>query len=404
MIEMSSIKPMRVLLLDTGNEWGGGTNSMFELLKRINRNQFDITALFYTNYRKGEASDLQTELAAINIPLKILPIKKQPLWAKFLKEVARGILCFSPTLRKKAIHHIEMAWRIQPRAEQIAQVIRENNFGLLYLNNQPSSNLEGYLAAAMTATPTVQHCRIAATLAPQEARIVNRVASKIICVSKGVMNSLTKHGVRPDLCCVVYNAIDGKQVLPEPVILPPAGQHKLVIGSVGSLIKRKANSHLLQAVARLKKNCAIPLHIVLVGEGPDREALTDIVNKLGLQEDVTFAGFQNTPISWMAAMDIVVLASANEGLPRVILEAMLLAKPVVASDIVGSNELVANNQSGFLYPYGDIEKLTTSLKKLIEEDTLRNQFGKIGRRIVLEKFTIENYVANVESVMGEIIQ
>ena len=402
MKEMSSIKPVRILLLDTGNEWGGGTNSMFELLKRIDRNRFDITALFYTNYRKGEASDLQTELAAINIPLKILPTQKQPLWAKFLKEVARAILCFSSTLRKKAIHHIEMAWRIQPRAEQIAEIIRQDNFGLLYLNNQPSSNLEGYLAAAMTATPTVQHCRIAVTLAPQETKIVNRVACKIICVSRGVMDCLTKHGVRPDLCCVVYNAINGKQALPEPAVLPATAQNKLVVGSIGSLIKRKANSHLLQAIALLKKTGTHPLHVVLVGEGPDRAELTRLVKELGLQDDVTFTGFQNNPMNWMAAMDIVVLASANEGLPRVILEAMLLAKPVVASDIVGSNELVANSQSGFLYPYGDLEKLTMSLKKLIEEDTLRNQFGKAGKQIVLEKFAIENYVANVQSVIEEI--
>ena len=69
---MSSIKPVRVLLLDTGNEWGGGTNNLIEIFKRIDRNRFSVTALFYINYCKGKTSDLQTELTAINIPLKVL--------------------------------------------------------------------------------------------------------------------------------------------------------------------------------------------------------------------------------------------------------------------------------------------------------------------------------------------
>ena len=72
--------PKRVLLLDTGNEWGGGTNSMFELLKRIDRTRFDVTCCFYKDYKKGQSGRLfSEELADIGIPLILLPIRKQPL-------------------------------------------------------------------------------------------------------------------------------------------------------------------------------------------------------------------------------------------------------------------------------------------------------------------------------------
>ena len=403
-MEISDKKPLRVLILDTGKEWGGGTSNLIEIFNRVDRNRFDITALFYTNYPKGSTSNLKTELASINIPLKILPTQKQPLWAKLLKELARGFFCFSATLRTKTIFRIDMIWRILPRAREITEIIRQDNFELLYLNNQPSSNLEGYLAAEMTGIAALQHCQIEVSLNAEEIRIVNRAARKIICVSKGVMDCLIKQGIRPDLCSVVYNAIDDKQVLPISAVLPQVADNKLIIGSVGSLIKRKANSHLLQAVVRLKKSSAIPFHVVLVGEGPDRAALTALVNELGLHDDVTFAGFQNNPMSWIAAMDIMVLASAREGFSLVTLEAMFLGKPVIISDIVGPNELVTNNLNGLLFPYGDIEKLAASLKMLIESDSLRKQYGAAGRQIALEKFTMQKLIDNIESVIEETMQ
>ena len=80
--------PKRILLFDTGNEWGGGTNSMIELLKRIDRTRFAVTACFYHNYRQGD-STLQDALTGIDIPLVILPTRSQPLWAKLAKELAR---------------------------------------------------------------------------------------------------------------------------------------------------------------------------------------------------------------------------------------------------------------------------------------------------------------------------
>ncbi len=93
--------PKRVLLLDTGNEWGGGTNSMFELLKRIDRTRFDVTCCFYKDYKKGQSGRLLSEeLADIGIPLIVLPSRKQPLWAKLAKEVARGLLAWSGRLKE----------------------------------------------------------------------------------------------------------------------------------------------------------------------------------------------------------------------------------------------------------------------------------------------------------------
>lgn len=392
---------IRILLLDTGKEWGGGTNSMIELLKRLDPQRFSVTALFYQDYAKGETSSLGVELKKIGVSLKLLTPRKQPLHIKLLKELVRGLFGFFPSLRSRALHGIERHWRIQPAARQIAQELNAGSYNLLYMNNQPSSNLEGYLAARMCNIPVVQHCRIEATMLPIECDIVNRTARHIICVSQGVYESLIHQGVRKELCSVVHNAIDGKQTLPLPVQLSGIKEDAIVFGSIGSLIERKANHHFLQAAALVKQRTNRRFHLLLLGSGPQRKMLEDLAEKLGIRDEVTFAGFQTQPLPWAARMDVLVLASAKEGLPRVVLEAMLLGKPVIATDIIGSRELVRSDETGFLYPYGDVALLSKHMERLLEEKDLRQAFGAAGKAIVLQDFSIEAYVAGVEKALEQ---
>ncbi len=390
------MNPLRVLLLDTGNEWGGGTNSMIELVKRLDSQRFQVTACFYRNYAKAD-STLERELAAIGVPLRLMPTRRQPLWAKVAKELLRGLLAWHPSWRRRAVFAVERAWRIAPRARALASLLSEGGYDVLYMNNQPASNLEGYLAAAATGVPVIQHCRIEPRLNAFERDIVNRMARRIICVSQGVADALMAQGVRQDLCTVVYNAIDGQQALPPAVDLPGRVPGTPVIGSIGSLIKRKSLDQLLRAVASVERAPA-PL-LLIVGEGPELGALQNLARQLGIEGRVIFAGFQKQPLPWLAAMDIFALPSAQEGLPRVILEAMLLGKPVVASDIVGSRELVVPNETGFLHAYGNEAALAGSLAMLLGAPDLARRFGEAGRERVLREFGIERYVAEVSRLL-----
>lgn len=392
---------IKTLLLDTGKEWGGGTNSMFELLKRIDRDRFEVSAVFYHNYSKGSDSNLRHELAAIGIPLRILPPLRQPLWAKIAKELARGLLGWHRPWRQQAVFAIEMAWRIRPNARRLAVILKQDGYRLLYMNNQPSSNLEGYLAAEMADVPVVQHCRIDASLNPLEISLANRVARRIICVSYGVAESLKNQGIAPDKCTVVCNAIDGAQILPPPVPLPASAARSLVIGTIGSLIARKSVDHLLQAAATLIATDGLPIHLLIVGDGPLRRKLEKLAVVLGMAEHVTFTGFQEAVFPWIAAMDVFVLSSPKEGLPRVILEAMLLGKPVVASNVIGSRELVSDGETGLLYDYGNIEALTARLKELLTDEDKRAVMGAAGRKRVLTEYSIEHYVMEVQKVLME---
>lgn len=399
-------QPAKILLLDTGNEWGGGTNSMFEFLKRVDRSRYEITCCFYKNYSKGKGGRLLSdELADIDIPLIILPPRNQPLWAKLLKEIVRGLLPWSFRLKKMAIHAIDMTWRIRPRATEIGLLLKKGSFDLLYMNNQPSTNLEGYLAAEMTGVPVIQHCRIEPTLLANEIAVVDRIATRIICVSKGVANVFAEQGVTKNRLRIVYNGIDSHITLPLPAKLPPNKtiREAGVVGTVGQLTERKGIMHLLHAVARLKAD-GISVTCIIVGEGPQRANLEITATQLGLQDRVFFVGFHPAPLSWIQIMDVCVLCSSKEGLPRFVLEAMLAGKPVVGSDVVGTRELVVHGETGLLYTYGNVTALTGSLRDLLSNDELRRNMGEAGRKRVAEHYSIETYVAGVMRVFAEVLQ
>lgn len=401
----------RILLLDTGKEWGGGTNSMIELLKRIDRRRFDITALFYRDYRKGSGSTLAAELAAIGIPLHVLAPTEPPWWEKPAKELARAFCFGNRDLIRRAIFAIERRTRIEPMARRIAAEIRAGGFELLYMNNQPGSNVEGYLAAAATGIPAVQHCRIEPQLTPPVIALTKAHAARIICVSDGVRDTLVEAGIGVPPCLTVHNGIDCNQVLPDPAAVAAARAawglpaDAVVVGTVGQLIARKRVADLIQAVADLRRaSPARDLRVVVVGEGREAEPLAKLAASLGIADRVLLTGFDPQPLRLVAAMDIFALCSASEGLPRVILEAMLLQRPVIASSIVGSRELVADNETGLLYPCGDVAALSAALARLADDAALRKRMGLAGARRVREDFSIERYVAGVEGALAEVLE
>ncbi|MEK6656835.1 MAG: glycosyltransferase [Nitrospirota bacterium] len=409
----------KILVLDTGKEWGGGTNSLLELLKRIDKKRYCFTALFYNNYKKGNESDIKTEIEKLDIDFLLLESQGQSSLSKILKEFVRTIFFFSLWLKRYFVFLIDYKFRIEPNAEKIAAILKNKNIDLLYMNNQPSSNLEGILAVKIANIPCIQHSRIGADLNRVEVNAANSYLTKMISVSQGVQEMFVKQGVDAGKCTVVYNGIDPNV---KPAVMPfeirkqwEIEDSEIIIGTVGSLVKRKRIGDLIEAVVKIDewvKDQGLPPNVpiggsrvkcVIVGEGPEREGLQKDILKKGLQNKVILTGFQSDAISYINAMDIFILSSEREGLPRVILEAMLMSKPVIACNIAGPSELVVNGESGFLIPARNPHLLANALFKFIASVDLRNQMGENGRMRALEKFSMESYVNGVNKIFEEVL-
>ena len=392
----------KILILDTGKEWGGGTNSLLELLKRIDKTKYHFTALFYNNYKKGADSDIKSEIEKLGIDFLLLEQKKQPAIAKILKELFRTLFFFSRQLKKYMVFIIDYQFRIKNNAKKIAHTLKDLKIDLLYMNNQPSSNLEGIIASKITGIPALQHSRIETRLNPFEAKAANLWLKKMICVSEGVKNTFVRQGIDAKKCVVVHNGIDPetKPSMPPHEIRKKWGISKddILIGTAGSLIKRKRLNDLIEAISIAANKTGHTIKCIIIGEGPERENLVDLVKRENLHNKVIFTGFQLDAVSYINAMDIFVLTSEKEGLPRVILESMLMGKPVVASNVTGPAEIVVDGETGFLVPVRHPEVFAGCVLKLIEDHELREQMGEKARRRVIENFSIEKYVAGVENV------
>lgn len=396
----------KILILDTGKEWGGGTNSLIELLKRIDKNKYHFTAMFYNNYKRGSDSDIKTEIEKLGVDFLLLEQKKQSLAVKILKELARSLLFFS-SYRKYLVFWIDYHFRIKSDAKDIAEILTRQDINLIYMNNQPSSNVEGIMAAKIVNIPSIQHSRIGADLHRFEVNAVNNWLTRMICVSQGVKEVFIKQGVDASKCEVIYNGIDSniKPFMAASEIRKKWGikDNEILIGTVGSLIKRKRINDLIEALVELREKSDKPFKCMVVGDGPERENLQKEVLQRGLKEEVIFTGFQSDAISYMNAMDIFVLPSEKEGLPRVILEAMLMARPVVACNVTGSSELVIDGETGFLVSVKGTDMLANALLKLVASDDLRRRMGEKSRMSVIERFTIDKYVNGVSNIFEEVL-
>ncbi|MGK3143708.1 glycosyltransferase [Pantoea sp. C2G6] len=403
-----TIDKQKILLLDNGREWGGGTNSMLELLKRIDRQKFDITCCFYHNYSRGNGETIESMLDTLAIPVFFIPQIKPPRRAKIVKEVARALLFFNKKLKKRVIDLIDVRWRVMPNASKINSLLQLGKFDTLYMNNQPSTNVEGYLAARGLGVAVVQHCRIDPLLEPRLVKMVNQDCQAVIAVSQGVNATLLHHGVDADRCFTVANAIDINQPLPDRnevrqrFKLAPT---TFVFGSIGSLILRKSNHHILQALGRFKRaNPDADWKLVIVGAGPELQHLLHLASAEDIQNHVVFTGFQNNALDYLTAFDTFILASRSEGLPRVVLEAMLVNTAVVGSRVVGTAELISHNETGLLFDYGNVVQLTQQLTALWQDAGLRQRLINAAAKRVREHYAIENYVSGVENILQRAVR
>ena len=398
----------KIVLLDNGREWGGGTNSMLELLKRIDREAFDVTCCFYHNYARGNGETIESVLNAIAIPVIFLPQRKQPLWAKLAKEAARALLFFNRSLKKRAVEAIDTRWRVLPNARRLRALLQQGRYKTLYMNNQPSTNVEGYLAARGLDIAVVQHCRIEPQMNARLAKMVNSGADAVIAVSHGVNQTLRASGVAAARCFTVSNAIDIHQPLPDRTAVRQRlalSEETFVFGTIGSLILRKSNHHVLQALGRFKQ--AYPSanwKVILVGDGPEAASLRQLAAKEHILDQVIFTGFQNNPLDYLAAFDLFILASRSEGLPRVVLEAMLVNTAVVGSRVVGTEELIDDHVTGLLFDYGDVAQLTQHLITLWQDTALRQRLTHAAAARVRDQYAIEHYVNGVETLLKSVVR
>jgi glycosyltransferase involved in cell wall biosynthesis len=171
-----------------------------------------------------------------------------------------------------------------------------------------------------------------------------------------------------------------------------------IVLAVARLDKQKGHTFLLEAAAMVPE-----AQFVLVGDGPERGALEAQVATLGLRDRVQFLGYRSDIPELLAACDLFVLPSLYEGLPLSILEAMAAGKPVIATAIGGTDEVIVPDCSGVLVPPADAPVLAAAIKTLLADPSLARRLALAGQARVAAMFSAAQMVRQVTQVYDEIL-
>lgn len=159
-----------------------------------------------------------------------------------------------------------------------------------------------------------------------------------------------------------------------------------VLGNVGSFEERKGQVKLLEAMVQIKGTYP-HIHLILVGDGPDEEKLRSMVRDMDLPDNVSFFPFTPEPVYVYEVIDILVLASLyKEGLPNVLLEAMSMELPVVASRLAGVPEVVEDGETGYMVEPGNSSQLAEAIVKLWSDREAYSDMAQNARQLMASKF------------------
>lgn len=181
--------------------------------------------------------------------------------------------------------------------------------------------------------------------------------------------------------------------------------NSFIIGNIGRLEAAKGNKYLFEAIKKVteqRKECHLKL--LVIGEGEEKENLIKYVRKLGLEDKIIFTGYRKDIEKLMAIMDILVLSSLREGLPRVLVQAAAVGMPSVAFNVDGVPEIIKDGYNGFLVRPKDVNRLADKIIRYIDNRELIELHGKNGRNFVNGKWSIENMVNKVDEIYQILIQ
>jgi glycosyltransferase involved in cell wall biosynthesis len=307
-------------------------------------------------------------------------------------------------------------WRDLLALVKLASLMRRGRYQIVHTHTAKAGFL-GRLAAALVGAPIVVHTVHGVTFhdhIPRHQRLfylaLERIAARFthqfIAVGEDVKDIYLRHGVgAPEAYETIYSGMplgeyleagamgeDERAAVREELGYQP--QHQ-VVAMAARLEERKGHVYLFEAVRRV-----LPAHpelrVLVLGDGPLRDALAWQVTAMGLAGVVRFAGHRHDLPRVLAACDVSVLTSLWEGLPRVLVQSAAAGKPILTFDVEGAWEVVRDGANGFIVPSRDVDAFTLRLRTLLDDRARARALGRAGRERVGERWTVETMLERLD--------
>ncbi|MDX6415212.1 MAG: hypothetical protein QOH23_2622 [Gaiellaceae bacterium] len=264
----------------------------------------------------------------------------------------------------------------------------------------PWSCRYGILAALLTPgtrVVAVEHLPGPATarFPRRRKRLLSKLLAAHVAVGERTARELeARIHIRPGAIRSIPNGVADRRLAP-----PTRTWEGATVGSLGRLDYQKGYDVLLEAMPALPVGTAV----VIVGDGPERSALEQQADRLGVRDRFHLVGRKENARDYLTSFDLFVLPSRFEGLPLSLIEAMLAELAVVATDVGSTSEVVQDGRTGLLVPAEKPEELARAVNALLAEPRQREQLGRAGRQVALEAFSAPRQARAYELLYEEIL-
>jgi L-malate glycosyltransferase len=307
------------------------------------------------------------------------------------------------------------------QVRQFARFLKTHEIDVVHTHDF-YTNIFGMAAAALARVPVRIASRRETVSRPAGQRIVQRssfrLAHAVVANCEEVRQHLIKEGVPAQKVRTIYNGLDParvqacgaerKEVLAR-LNLPENARFVTIVANMRAHVWDpepyclKDHPTFLQAAQRVHQNFPDAAFII-AGEGELKEATQELARNLGIEQRTFFIGRCQDVGALLSISDVCVLSSRSEGFSNSILEYMAAGRPVVSTDVGGAREAVVQGESGYLVQAGDHEGMAEHITSLLMQPELACSMGEFGKRIVMERFSSQKQLQNVESLYSELLK
>ncbi|HEY4411410.1 MAG TPA: glycosyltransferase [Gaiellaceae bacterium] len=282
---------------------------------------------------------------------------------------------------------------------RLTRTFRAQRVDIVHTHGHFAVNVLARLAARIAGAKVLSHMHIQNAFRSGRGRssqialdnATARLCFAIVAVSEATRDDLVRQGYPAARLAVIHNGID-----PVPRAAPIHLADGPAVIEVARLADVKGQRTLIAAIARLDATAVLVGRDLESGGAYENELRAEAA-RIGATDRVVFAGYRDDVPALLAGGDIFCLPSTAEGMPLVVLEAMAQARPVVATAVGGTPELVVDGETGILVPPGSVDALADALQALLDDPARAARMGEAGRDRVLATFSA---AATVERVLG----
>jgi glycosyltransferase involved in cell wall biosynthesis len=372
------MRPLRVVHLISSGGFYGAEQVLLTLAKSSSRLGITSTILCFEDARQGNL-ELLHRASAAGIEAKQLPCRKR---------IDRSCLL------------------------DLINRLKDLKVDLLHTHGA-KADFYGLIAAKKLNLPVVatlhlwSHTPFIVRLYDWVDALLLRFFDRVVGVSEAIAEEMAEKGIPRRLIRVIRNGIDLDSLATQRNGARWETRRELgitedapVVGIVGRLASEKGH-HLFLEAAREVLQLISQAVFVIVGGGPLEEELQTHAAALGIAGSVRFTGIRQDVPRFYEAFDLLVSSSLREGTPMVLLEAMAMAKPVIATCVGGVPDLVRHDETGLLVPPGDIPSMARAIVDLLQDRVRRERLARAGQRLIREEHSAERMAKAYSEVYEE---